>query len=590
MRRPPFLLRFSQLNIGAKVVIYYLAVFVMALVLTGALYRRVHNEILEARLQQVSSHSLVASRGAFSSFLEKVNSTSKFVMFDRQIRAILREPPGNIDLGLRRDVDAFLQRVLDPSQFLSSIYLFDNYGRIHFVEKYGMTMPAPPRLDAALWYKDLLELQGGFMLLNGGGGVFQWDQQNPVISFVRVINDVNTQEKIGVLVVNAMVSSLTGFVDTDAVLLDGLGSPVWEVGERRRAVIDRLPPGFGRDVDTTKLEGTDGERYVVTGTALSGTTWRLIVLRPYSGIAGESRMFGTAALLVMVVNSALLFAGGVLVSRRVTGPIKRLAEAMNEVGEGRFSPVNVGRFADEIGLLQDQFNSMVQEIESLLERTVQEQKAIRKAELDLLQSQIKPHFLYNSFDAVSSLAMTGRTQDVYQLIKALGRYYRTSLSRGSDFITVQQEVELVRDYVTIQRYRYGDQFTATYQMEPDVQSVMIPKLTLQPLVENALYHGIKPNGMQGTMSVIVRSRRQTDTTTLILVVEDNGSGTDRKIEPRSVDSRGFGLRATCERLELFYGTEIEMRFDSVSGKGTTVAIEIPIHAEFGTTTANISTT
>lgn len=588
-----FRTRFSSIGIGAKVVIYYLIIFTITFTLSTAFYRRAHREILDRRLTSVTLQSLSASAGAFFSFIEKVNSISKIVMFDEHVKEILSTPVDRVDFRLRRDVNAFLQRIVDPTDFLSSIYIFDNSGRVYSVEKYGMTMPSTPVLADAPWYDDLLALQGGFLLLNAGGGVFQWDRENPVISFVRVINDVETQQRIGFLVMNAVTSSLTGFERSGSVILDNAGEPVVgttgvdsRIGKDESIVV--------ADTDTeersvTRISVETGERYIIASMALADTGWRVAVIHPDSLLADESATFASAAIIVIAINSVLLLAGGIVASYQVTGPIKRLADAMAAVGEGRFHLVVVRESNDEIGMLQDRFNRMVEEIRSLLDRTVEEQKRIRKAELTALQAQIRPHFLYNSFDAVSSLAVSGRTDDVYRLMKALGGFYRTSLSNGNDVVTVKQEIELVRHYVTIQRFRYGDLFSTRYEVEDAVTPLPMLKLTLQPLVENALYHGIKPKGMSGTITIEAWSDYLEREGRLVVRVSDDGVGTDRPIDPQRVDSPGFGLRATYERLVLFYGPRVELTFESAHDRGTSVTVVLPIARGKESTRANIST-
>lgn len=580
--------RFSGMGIGTKVVIYYLLVFITTFTLSAAFYSRAHREILERRIATVAFQSLSASVGAFSSFVEKVNSISKIVMFDEHVTEILSTPAEQVDLRLRRDVDAFLQRIVDPTDFLSSIYIFDNSGSVYSVEKYGMTMPQIPVLEAASWYQDLLALQGGFLLLNAGGGVFQWDRENPVISFVRVINDVETQKRIGFLVMNASTSSLIGFEHTGSVVLDKSGE----------LVVGTTPVDIRRLLETTdvlrenrsvqRVSILGGERYIIASMPLPDTGWRVVVAHPDRTLAGESATLATLAIFVIAINSALLLLGGLVISYHVTGPIKRLAVAMVAVGEGHFGSVVVRGSNDEIGMLQDQFNRMVAEIRLLLDRTVEEQKRIRKAELTALQAQIRPHFLYNSFDAVSSLALSGRSSDVYRLMKALGGFYRTSLSKGNDVITLEQEIELVRNYVMILQYRYGDLFTTDYEIANAALSLPLLKLTLQPLVENALYHGIKPKAMQGTIRISAWLDDLPHQRRLVLRVSDDGVGTDRTIDPQTIDSAGFGLRATYERLSLFYGSRVELSFESTYGRGTVVTIVLPI-GDLDSTGANIST-
>lgn len=157
---------------------------------------------------------------------------------------------------------------------------------------------------------------------------------------------------------------------------------------------------------------------------------------------------------------------------------------MKGVENGEFKEVNIDTGNDEIGKLKNVYNTMIYKIENLIEQIVKEQKIKRKAELDVLQSQIKPHFLYNSFDTISSLALDNRNDEVYKIIKALGNFYRTSLSNGKEVISIEEEIKTVKSYLTIQQIRYDNMFNVNISVDERANKYKILKLILQPLVEN----------------------------------------------------------------------------------------------------------
>jgi len=205
----------------------------------------------------------------------------------------------------------------------------------------------------------------------------------------------------------------------------------------------------------------------------------------------------------------------------------------------------------------------------------------RKAELEVLQAQIKPHFLYNTFDAISSLALSGRNGEVYKVMKALGSYYRASLNKGSEVITIGEEIEIVRNYLTIQQVRYGDVFTANYDIHERTTKIKILKLVLQPLVENALYHGIKPKGESGNIHIAAKYYNNF----VILTIEDDGVGMEEEQVQRIIHGScndkkiSFGLWGTIERLRIFYNEEDLFCIESKKNVGTKIIINIPVKGE-----------
>lgn len=207
-----------------------------------------------------------------------------------------------------------------------------------------------------------------------------------------------------------------------------------------------------KDINIERIKGTTLKGYYAATKKYNGRLylistfgnrygWRIISIIPFDELSRELRVFSLVIIIIICLNSLLIFCGSVLISKLITIPIHKLLQSMQDVRNGHFELVRFETGQDEIGKLKDGYNIMIQEIQNLLERTISEQKIIRKTELEVLQAQIKPHFLYNTFDAISSLALSGRSQDVYTVMKALGSYYRIRLSKGHQIITVAEEIE-----------------------------------------------------------------------------------------------------------------------------------------------------
>ena len=303
-------------------------------------------------------------------------------------------------------------------------------------------------------------------------------------------------------------------------------------------------------------------------------------------LRGGVRADVDGAVRTVSIGYVLILAGALLISRRImtniTGPIRRLCEMTRQVGKGDFAVQAREGSDDELAVLNSSFNRMVEEVGKLVEDIRIEQLNLRATELKLLQAQINPHFLYNTLDTIIWLAEAGDSEQVVTLVSALSDFFRTTLSKGRDYITVREEEAHIRSYLQIQRLRYRDILEYEIQIPEELYQYQILKLTLQPLVENALYHGIKNKRGMGHIRVTGESLGDR----LVFRVWDNGKG----MEPEELERvrklirgsqaggdgpSGFGLFNVAQRIFLNYGAEYSLSIDSEAGEWTESVVEIP---------------
>ena len=292
------------------------------------------------------------------------------------------------------------------------------------------------------------------------------------------------------------------------------------------------------------------------------------------------------AISITTVILILILAGAFMISRKIvtgiTEPIQKLCEAAEAAGSGDFQIRAQGEGLDEIAVLNASFNQMMEEIGNLVEDIRVEELNLRAAELRVLQEQINPHFLYNTLDNIIWLAESKDTEQVVKMVSALSSFFRTTLSKGREFISVREEGEHIRSYLEIQQFRYRDILEYDVSIPEELWEYQVIKLTLQPLVENALYHGIKKKRGKGHISV--SAERYKDV--LIFKVKDDGMGMEearleqvRGILDGSVveeqQSGGFGLFNVNQRIQLHYGAEYGLKVQSTYGEGTEVWVRIP---------------
>ncbi|WP_244213977.1 cache domain-containing sensor histidine kinase [Paenibacillus barcinonensis] len=282
----------------------------------------------------------------------------------------------------------------------------------------------------------------------------------------------------------------------------------------------RLSQAFQEQPTGVVTLHSGGLDYAVTYLSAGEDQWKYISMSPYRATDTRNKSLVLLALMLLGVNGSVFFISSFIISRSVIKPIHKLLRSMQKAPSGNFRKVKVELNSSEFEQLYSGYNQMIEQIEQMLKRIIQEQQTIRRVELNTLQAQIKPHFLYNTLDSITSLAMSGMNDKVCEMLEALGSYYRLSVSKGNEVITLHEEVEIVRHYLTIQQVRYPGIFEVKYDIAPDCERVMMPKLVLQPLVENSLYHGIRAKGSPG----IIRIQARQSADAVIVTLTDDGVG------------------------------------------------------------------
>ncbi len=324
-------------------------------------------------------------------------------------------------------------------------------------------------------------------------------------------------------------------------------------------------------------EGEESKLYTVSTSDKTG--WRVVGVAYLSELMKnkkETQQLYTVITVILLTCTVLLAS---FLAAAITRPIKALKNSMKEVEKGNFGGASVTVNSDnEIGSLGNSFNLMTVKIKQLMEQNTYEQEEKRKSELKALRSQINPHFLYNTLDSIIWMSEGGKNQEVVLMTAALARLLRQSISNDNERIPLEKEIDYARSYLTIQQMRYKDKLEYEIDVEADIQKEEVINLILQPLVENAIYHGIKYKGAKGTIRI--EGHGQDDK--IILKVMDDGTGMDEEtitdIYNRSKNresSNGVGVHNVQTRIQLYYGSNYGLHFESAKGVGTTVTITIP---------------
>ena len=331
--------------------------------------------------------------------------------------------------------------------------------------------------------------------------------------------------------------------------------------------------------DGVHTETFEGERRLVAVKTVGYTGWKLVGVVPRGGASddGYTFLFGLSMLLFSAFLMALL---NFRISARISDPIRRLEQSVKELEAGAQEVAIREDGCYEVRRLAHSIASMVSTMRHLMDDIILQEKRKRRSELEVLQSQINPHFLYNTLDSVIWMTEAGRYDEAIQMVTSLARLFRIALSRGRSFIPLADELEHARHYMTIQQIRYQDKFTASVTAEEGVESLYTLKLIVQPLLENAIYHGMA--GCEEDGRITVTAKR--DGSDLVIDVADNGTGMPPEVAARLLDESqpqtrssgsGIGVRNVHRRIRLTFGEGYGLEVFSEPDEGTTVRVRLP---------------
>ena len=327
----------------------------------------------------------------------------------------------------------------------------------------------------------------------------------------------------------------------------------------------------------------NGIEYQAVSKAVPGTPWKIVhmssILSLTKGIYGTT--FLIAVLVIILLFIIILILNSLLVE--IIRPIIDLKEHMDLADEGNLD-VDIESFReDETGMLAKSFNGMLRRIKNLMTQVVNEQEEKRKYELQALQAQINPHFLYNTLDSIIWMAES-HNKNIVPMTEALAKLFRISLNKGSEIISIEDELEHVRSYLVIQSMRYTDKFDYTITLADEVSYCKTIKLILQPIVENCIYHGIKKKRGKGHIEINVYK----ESDYLIAKISDDGNGMSEElckdilVKASRFDNSsgsGIGVKNVNERIQLYFGRSYGITYTSTLGIGTTATIILPIIEE-----------
>ncbi len=354
-----------------------------------------------------------------------------------------------------------------------------------------------------------------------------------------------------------------------------------------RIVYSSLPKDLGDKISILKelVVGNghysiSNHSYFVFASSISNTSWRLGVFLNYDAVSEAIKSF---TIYILITGGVLLFVGSFvafLAIRKSVKPILLLSKEMTEIVSLEDMPSKILdiKGSREVVELDNSFKALIGRIDDLKDKLIYEKEEQRKSELQALQNQINPHFLYNTLDSILALIDKNKNMEAEEMIVALSRFFRISISKGKNIITLKKEIEHANNYLLIQKLRFGDAFDYSFDVEDDILNVDVVKLILQPIIENSINHGLK-EGEKGTIKV----KGYKKDGFIILSISDNGYGMleetrialENSLKDES-ETKGVGLKNVYLRLRVYYGDKADIKIESKLDEGTTISLIIPV--------------
>ncbi|HJB50696.1 MAG TPA: sensor histidine kinase [Candidatus Anaeromassilibacillus stercoravium] len=407
-----------------------------------------------------------------------------------------------------------------------------------------------------------------------------------VFSLAKAVQDPETGEVLGVILLDIrhdiIQSSINGVTIGEKGFVFVMDQEDNIVYTPVNGIVYRVNPKWVKAMEPMSVQ-IQGGSYQIRSELSPYTGWRTVGVFSMDEVMSSVNTIVYILFTCVIISLVLVVIVSFKFSRTLTNPIFKLKRLMKQAESGDLTVRFNFQHNDEIGELGQSFNHMIARIDQLIQMVYVEQENKRTAEMKSLQEQIKPHFLYNTLDTISWMARDYDAEDIVRLVDALTNMFRIGLSHGKDIITVKEEITHVSNYLYIQKIRYKDKLNYVIHVDESLYAIEVPKLILQPLVENAIYHGVKAKRGGGTITITGVPEGEN----LVFTVQDNGAGMpqekveelNRRMSERSVldEQKSFGLFYIRERIQLCYGKGYGVHVESALGEGTRVTITLPLY-------------
>ncbi|MDO4273464.1 MAG: sensor histidine kinase [Eubacteriales bacterium] len=542
---------------------------VCSAVILGALSFGVSKYTIEKNYKEFFTYNLKISNQIADIQMDNLIELSRNLLNNARFMTTLKESNENQGKYFSSTQSHILESVCSATTSqdmnIGEIVVMDRTGKLY---SYATNMGESRnyrslKIEDSDWISQIEEAKGKEVFF--GWNVFHPERET-TFSMGKQINSPKNGEFLGYIIVNIRKELLQEAFKIYNKGYESLCCMALVPGAERDIAYLTGKEKYQKEIKSQYEElGIIDKSYVTAELHNSITGWKMVSAVKKSELTRESLLIGCLICMIILLLVALSSAIARHISEWIYRPLHKLEGIIEEVGEGNRNITE--EFDDsEIGRIGTKFKTMVNYNLELREHLLSSQLKEREAELLLLQSQINPHFLYNTLDSLYCMAVIHEADDMAEMVEALSKIFRLSLNKGNKLILAKDEVEHVCAYMKVQNFRYGERFALDVQVDDEVQSCYILKFILQPFVENAMYHGLEPKMGNGTIKVTGKKTGDD----LLFTVEDDGVG----IGDTSVLENGYGVKNVRERISMYYGEGYGVTFESRPSIGTKVTIKI----------------
>ena len=566
----------------------FAALIVFTIVLLGALSYYYLQKILIQNAEATTMQLVSQLNRIIENYIGYMDDIALMAVNNEDVRAFMRSPANDSPL-LRAKIRSSFDAIRSVRKDIDSVFLITRDGRAIAATQRGGLNPSVGLRDR------FTELEVG--VISGRATVSSAHVENLVddrypwvISLVRDMGADPAEGSVGLIQVDLNYEIIAGLCRNIQLGSSGYVFILNRSGEivyhpRQQLIYGNLKSERIGDI-LALHEGNlgtvvDGRGILYTAVSSRETGWTVVAVSYLDELFGASREAEYWFLMLSLLAFGAAIGVAYFISTNISRPIETLRRAMQAVESGNFDIDITVSASNEVYQLARDCDIAVKKVRDLIAQNVREQELKRKLELRTLQAQINPHFLYNTLDSIIWMIELGENERAIDMTSSLAKFFRLGVNRGSETISVKTEIEYVETYLAIQKQRYKDKLSYEVSFSPDLHDRQILKLLVQPLVENALYHGIKHK--EGPGLIRITGERRADV--IIIRISDNGVGmtaaqlealTSGQIEPSQ--SSGVGVRNVQERIRLYFGPDYGLQFESIPGTGTVVTIRIPFIA------------
>lgn len=574
--------KLNNLPIRRKLMLAFLMLIIFPSILIGVLSFYRSSKVLTLKTRQYTNDILMETANNIEIKLREAERLSFQIVSNSEVQTALK----NANRGFNEEYERISTEKFIDSQLNGLISSDADIAAIQIISNSGVTYYINPG-SVALRFRE--EDKKVIEQAEGSACWFDTNSENQTITLGRAVNSISNLERIGYVFIYLRESSIFNiykktelFKNGEILIINKEGTIISYKDKNmlskksELSTNDFLNNNLKQDFITSKV---NGKNFYVTYRAITGNNWRILTYIP--AVEYERDIVSLRKWIVLICGSCCFLALiiSVAISDSISKPLRNLSKMMLKVGEGDFNAFSQYESQNEIGILSRHFNKMVTQVQQLIQEVYQEQLLKQKAELKSLRMQINPHFLYNTLESINWIARIKGIPEIGKMVKALGDLMRSSIS-GDDFVSVEEEIKNISNYLTIQKFRYGDRFEVEVDVSENILAVKIPKLILQPIVENAIVHGLENKVGTGKIEIIgfIENNK------ICLVVNDNGIGMDQntinlllsdKPMQEADGHTHIGLRNVDSRLKMYYGKDYGIGINSEIGWGTRVTIYIP---------------